>query len=192
MPIDYFFNDILGIKDRDTIAILQNMIRIIHFKKNEIIFNMGERPDMLAFLNYGVTRGYFVNPNGIEVTDCFDFRTGSPLVPSIPFDDVARVYIEACTDCELICFPMAEVIELIKENVFFIKLYNELLLESLRNCLDLKNVLHCYNTAERYQWFKENYPTIENIVKKKYIASFLGMTEEHLCRLRNSNSRTGH
>lgn len=67
LPIDYFFNDILGIKDRDTIAILQNMIRIIHFKKNEIIFNMGERPDMLAFLNYGVTRGILSTQMGSKL-----------------------------------------------------------------------------------------------------------------------------
>lgn len=184
---DNFFRDTLGIEDADSVNTLQRMSRIIYFKKNQIIFNMGEKPNILAFLNNGITRGYFVNRDGNEVTDCFDFQMGSPIVPSIPFDDVARVYIQACTDCELICFPMAEIIELINHDAFFVSLYNKLLLESLRNCLDLKNVLHCYNSTERYQWFKKRYPELETIVKKKYIASFLGITEEHLCRLRNLN-----
>ena len=58
---DNFFRDTLGIEDADSVNTLQRMSRIIYFKKNQIIFNIGEKPNILAFLNNGITRGYFVN-----------------------------------------------------------------------------------------------------------------------------------
>ena len=185
MQVKEFLEEKLGIYDEQLLNYLLKKVKILNLHKRQLLFRMGEKPTILAFLNQGITRGYFVDQEGTEITDCFDFRQGSPIVPSLPLDAPARVDIEAITDCEFFCLPIYETIKLLDRDPFFINLYNKFLLISLKECLDLKNVLHRYGAFQRYQWFLKTYPDLEGKVRERHIASLLGITEEHLCRQKN-------
>jgi len=45
-------------------------------------------------------------------------------------------------------------------------------------------VLRCLSAEERYEWFRKKYPSLMSKVPLKHIASYLGMTDVTLSRLR--------
>ncbi|MDO4287394.1 MAG: hypothetical protein Q4C40_06695 [Eubacteriales bacterium] len=47
-----------------------------------------------------------------------------------------------------------------------------------------------YSAPQRYQWFLEEYPEVINLVKKKYIASFLNLTPQTLSLQRKNVKET--
>lgn len=61
------------------VAYIRNM------KKGDYLIECGERPTGLWFLISGLFRGYFLDHQGNEVTDCISFRYGSTLMPSADY-----------------------------------------------------------------------------------------------------------
>ena len=50
-------------------------------KKGEFIVRIGEVLNEIYFLENGITRGYLLDVNGKDVTDCFSFCCGAPVMP---------------------------------------------------------------------------------------------------------------
>jgi hypothetical protein len=42
---------------------------------------------------------------------------------------------------------------------------------------------------ERYRIFKEEYPTLENLISQYHVASYLGITPTQLSRIRGANQK---
>lgn len=85
-----FFKEICSIKDEQ---LLHKMINIAEYKfkkKGDFIVRAGEPQNEVWLMESGMARGYFLNANGEEVTDCFIFKPGSAamaisdLKPGIP------------------------------------------------------------------------------------------------------------
>lgn len=182
--IEHFLTGTLQLKNRDLITQLSGIGEVHHFKEKSILFHHGQNPDYVAFLINGITRGYYIDSQGKEATDCFDYQFGAPLVASLPLDAPAIISIEALTECDIFIFPIEIVIGLLKSDVSIAQLYNALLIESLKKYIRLTRALTKYSTEQRYQWFLSEYPELERKVSDKYIASFLNMSTVTLSRVR--------
>ena len=62
----------------------------------------------------------------------------------------------------------------------------EPLLESLSHHVEVKKMLYQYTAAQKYAWFLEKYPGLDEVIGDKYIASFLGVTPVTLSRSRKA------
>ena len=71
-----------------------------------------------------------------------------------------------------------------KYNELYI-LYNKLVSKSLEIHIKQKEIRYRMNAYERYNWFLKTYPNLDNYIKDKDIASFLGISPITLCRLKN-------
>ena len=183
-----FYQNIFYLKDRKLIQELVNSTDIRYLKKGEFVVRIGEVQNDVYFLEAGIARGYFLDVNGKEVTDCFGFRCGTAAVSfgELELNVPSPMTIEILEDSKFFCVPISVVIQLQTHYEEAMMLYNHLLITAMKAHLELKRVLNSYTAVQRYQWFLEEYPGLIGKVSNKYIASFLGMTPVTLSRLRKS------
>ncbi len=153
-------------------------------RKGDFLIVSGERHQAISFLIKGVARGYLIDADGREITDCFAFHTGDVLMGCSQLDEVSQINIEAVTECEVYQIPVAVVKGLIQKYPELLLTYNQFLLRGISRHWEIKMSLCRYRAAERYQWFLDAYPGLIDIVSNKDVASFLGITPVTLSRLR--------
>ncbi len=182
--IQDFYTKVLQISERELVEKLSNLTEIKHLEKGELLIREGETQTHLYFLLNGLLRGYFLDMNGRDITDCFGAQRGSPAVPCLTVDAPASINIEALENSDMISLPAAQVMELMESHPCLIKIYNQYLQTSLEYHWQIKSAVYQYTAMQRYQWFLKTYPGLISRVKKKYIASFLRITPVTLSRLR--------
>ncbi len=160
-----------------------------HFAKKELFCAQGETPEVILFIQHGIFRGYFCNQKGDEMTDCFCYRHGEMPVPNLPLDAPASINMEALAESDTITLPVEDVVQFLETNDFALRIYNNLLIDSLRRHIEVKKMLYQVEAAKRYAWFLEHYPDLDPLVNDKYIASFLGVTPVTLSRARSALGR---
>lgn len=159
-----------------------------YVKKGDFIVHAGEAQNDVWLMETGIARGYLLDANGDDVTDCFIFRPGSAamaisnLEPGIS----SPLAIEMLEDGKFYCVPISTVVELQQHYNEISILYTHLLADSLNMHWRLKRVLTQYTAPQRYEWFLKEYPGLIDRISKKYIASFLGMSPVTISRIRKT------
>lgn len=124
--------DTFEITDEVLLDRLDRLAEIRSLAKGEVMFEIGAVPDSVVFLIKGATRGFMLGSRGQDITECVNTRFMEPLVPSLPLSKPAIISIESVLDSEVLCFSLKIIAELIATNSNMMKLYNQLLLASLR------------------------------------------------------------
>ena len=152
-------------------------------EKGAHLLETGERPDQLYILWSGICRGFLVDENGQDTTDCFAVHRGDVLWGCGPLDEPSIIGMEALTDCELLQISMEELLRMMQK-CDGMRMINRCLSQALEEHWTMRLML-CQNDAmKRYLWFLDRYPGLVDQVNKRHIASFLGMTPVSLSRLR--------
>ena len=123
------------------------------------------------------------------MTDCFCYRNGEIPVPNLALDAPANINMEALAESDTITLPVEDVVQFLETKDFALRIYNNLLIDSLRRHIEVKKMLYQVEKAKRYAWFLEHYPDLDPLVNDKYIASFLGVTPVTLSRARSALGR---
>lgn len=183
-----FYTNIYQLKNTQLVQELVNATESRYLKKGDSVIRTGEIQNDIYFMEDGILRGYFLDVNGKEVTDCFGFRSGTPAIAfcQMELEVPSPLTIEMLEDGNFFCVPIHFVTELQKHYPEVMMLYNRLLIFALNEHWKLKQVLIQYSAIQRYQWFLKEYPGLIDRVSNKYIASFLGMTPVTLSRLRRA------
>lgn len=184
MLIGRFFTDVLGVNDMELCQKLMSMTEVLVVKKGQKIVNFGERPEKVTFLLKGIFRGYILNSEGKEITECFGFQPGDVAVSCCGLDQPSPICIQALTDCQVLCLPVSDCVEIIQTNLEMMAIYSRFLQKALQTHWEIKNAMYQYQALERYQWFLRNYPNLDEQVNSRYIASFLSITPVTPSRLR--------
>lgn len=172
------------ISDHRIIGKLLEISKKEFIPKGSIVVESGERQTQLPLLLKGVFRGYLLDADGRDITDCFVFRSGDAVVGCNGLGEPSYVCFEAITGCEVLMLPMDATLELLDTDLAMMRLYNHYLREALGRHWEEKILLHRCSAMQRYRWFLQNYPGMIDSVSNKHIASFLGMTPVTLSRLR--------
>lgn len=178
-----FFKTVLGICDPQVLQIFTEHSRVETVARGTRLVSMGEQMSELYFLMEGVLRGYVVEENGQDITDCFICQPGDPVMGCGGFYAPSAVHIETITNCQLVALPLPELLSLL-ERPEIMKLYCVQLEQALQRHWSIKMLLYRCDAMERYRWFLRQYPQLEKQVNGKHVASFLGMTPVTLSRLR--------
>lgn len=186
MELGDFFARLLNTKNEVLIQELSACASVRVHKKGDIIIETGEAVSKVDFLLTGIYRGYFVDSNGRDITDCFAYKTGSPLLPSTELNIPAIISIQAVTDGSSISISIDVVNELLKKYTEVAQLYIRLLSESAQEHWKIKNAIYQYTALQRYEWFQNNYPGLIHKVSNRYVASYLNVTPVTLSRIRAS------
>lgn len=189
MDLYDFYTKILKIKNKEILKELVSLSKNKYYDKGKNIFKYDDEVTHTQFLVKGIIRGYFLDENGNEITDCFCTRCGSPTVIRYGSEIIPAVSLEALTECELISIPIEKIDELQHKYIEVSLLYNNLLLEAFAEHWEAKTTLYRYTAMERYKWFLSKYPGLIDQISNKYIASYLNITPVTLSRLRSELNR---
>lgn len=184
MLLQDFYRNILHLTDEGLLEQVVGSSEIRTYKQGEYLISQGEVPTSVFFLVRGTIRGFLLDINGRDITDCIVFRCGDSSMPDNDFTQPASVTMEALSDCEVVSIPIPVVIHLLAEYPAVSELYHRLLLNSANMHRALKIATYQYSAIQRYQWFLREYPGLIDKVSHKYIASLLNMTPVTFSKMR--------
>ena len=166
---------------------ISDIARMIAVPKGTNLFRAGECTEEVYLLFDGIVRQYFLDENGDEVTEWLPNCPGSVIYSSykLKTKDIAKVSCDTVTDCTLVRFCAADLLELSERIPEFQRIRVRKLQETLDRQARLKRIMEHRTPSERYAWLVENRPWLAERVPQKYIASFLGMTPVSLSRIRS-------
>lgn len=175
-----------GNLNKQQIDLITGKATELKLSKENYFSEAGKIPRQVGFLVDGVVRGCYYNNKGEEITRCF-ITENSLVADYINFEahTVSTEYLQACTDCKLILFSKDNWDELAHTIVGWDNIRNKM----VQKCLyqkSRKSPVISEDATTRYLEFMNNHPSLINRTPLTYIASYLGVTQQSLSRIRKN------
>lgn len=164
-----------------------SLATISTIKKGDFFIKQDEICTTLSFVNFGIFRSFYYSNNDEEITYCFTFPN-SLLVAYSSFitQNKSEENLQALTDSEIISISKKELENLAESNN---KWLNFLKIIAEKEYVELEKWIFNHqksNAQKRYVDLINNYPQFVQQIPLHYIASYLGITQRHLSRIRAS------
>lgn len=175
--------DLLGQSDiQDFLQIGENK----SLKKGGFFLQEGEVCQKLAFVHSGVFRSYYLSKSLEEITYCLSFaNTFITGYSSYITQTKSTICIQALTDAELFVVERADMDQLEKSNINWMQ-FSKLNAEMYYMKLESRVIQFQKESAEeRYLSLMKNHSEFIHNIPLKYLASYLGISQRHLSRLRS-------
>jgi len=162
----------------------------ISVKKNCVLLNAGEVCRYAYFICQGCLRTYFVNERKEEKTRAIAFENrfisaSASFITQAPSSEC----VQALERSELLRIRRDDLYRLIDTDPFFNKLYLHSLEQSLVFASWRIEIMINMTARERYEELLERMPQLFLRLSNKQAASFLGITQESLSRLKRSGTK---
>lgn len=95
-------------------------------------------------------------------------------------------YIQALTHCELIIFSKKDWEELSETIIDWERISAKIIAKTMTRTVNSISPLVSADTTTSYNTFMEEYPNLINRIPLTYIASYLGVTQSSLSRIRKN------
>lgn len=158
----------------------------MELKKEEYFSEAGKVPKQIAFVKEGVLRGCYYNNKSEEITRCFIAEESLACdYMNFEAETVSTEYLQACTDLKLIVFSKKDWDELSHT----ISGWDAMKGKMVQLCMHQKarkGPVISQDATTRYLEFMKNYQSLVNRVPLVYIASYLGVTQQSLSRIRKN------
>ncbi len=184
--IDYILQ--FGHLNKHQVALITSKAKEVSFQKDAYFSEACKIPKQVGFVIEGVFRGCYYNNLGDEITRCF-ISENSLMSDYINFEanTASSEYIQACTNSKIIVFSKESWEELSQIIVGWDTIKNKM----VQLCMYQKsrsNPVISQDATTRYLEFMDNHPTLINRIPLNYIASYLGITQQSLSRIRKNIS----
>ncbi|MFZ6665275.1 Crp/Fnr family transcriptional regulator [Peijinzhouia sedimentorum] len=183
--IDYILS--FGNLNQQQIELVIKKGKEIELKKDDFFWEAGKAINQVGFVTEGVLRVYYYNSNGDEITRYFitenllilyGFESNSSYIPS--------EYLQAIEDTKLIVFSKRDWKELSDTILDWERIIQKITAKQHRVKLERRSPLIDQDASSRYLEFMENFPSLVNRIPLSFIASYLGITQSSLSRIRKN------
>lgn len=159
---------------------------VLELRKDDYFSEAGKIPRQVGFVVEGVMRGCYYNNEGEEITRCL-ISERNLVADYVNFEAnlASTEYLQACTDCRLIVFSKQHWEELSQIITGWDNIKNKM----VQICMyqkSRKGPVISQDATSRYLEFLENHPSLAHRIPLAYIASYLGVTQQSLSRIRKS------
>lgn len=160
--------------------------RITRVKKGIHFQPIGNRCRQVYFVNSGLVRIYYFNHEE-EITEGFAFEnnliaradslfTGNPSTRGLEAMENSELIVISADDFKNLYSNYPETERICR------KIMENLYLDSVNRIESLK----IYSSEERYHMFRQQYPELIKRIQLRYIASYLGMSQVTISRIRSN------
>ena len=164
-----------------------SLATISTIKKGDFFIKHDEMCTTLSFVNFGIFRSFYFSNNDEEITYCFTFpNTLLVAYSSFITQNKSEENLQALTDSEIISISKKELENLAESNN---KWLNFLKIIAEKEYVELEKWIFNHqksNAQKRYVDLINNYPQFVQQIPLNYIASYLGISQRHLSRIRAS------
>lgn len=178
-------------------TLLKSKLKIAHFKKGEIIHYAGDICTKMMFLNSGLARAYLLDENGKDFTWSIffnDTNAGMTNLFIVDYDSFinqkkSKMSFEILEDCEVIVSNYEDIQFLynnLKKGERFGRLMSQEAYSYLHNYVIGRQT---QSAKKRLNSFIDKTPHLLEKVPQYHIASLLGITPQHLSRLKKELHR---
>jgi CRP-like cAMP-binding protein len=185
-PLIQAFTRIVPLKEKE----IEDFIQIAkeeNLSKGHFWVKENKRNERIAFLLKGYLRKYYVDNYGKEITDAFyfssDFCTD---LPSIIGNTSPSSYVVTMEETNLISFSYADFDKLRTKYAPFERIYSKLLELNFLKFYNRTTSFVQQTPKERYAEVLRQSPIILQKATQYHIASYLGISYQHLSRLRSA------
>lgn len=169
----------------DSLNQIIHITEIEEYQKGEQFIELGKRNNDEYFLVDGICRSFVLNPDGEEITIAF-FTPGSVLSPYVTrtVNGISNLNFEALTELRVGIMDASEFLQLMVDHLDTREFGNMVLKIELNKKVEKEIGQASLTAKERLIRFREQYPLLENMVPHTTIATYLGITNISLSRLR--------
>ncbi|WP_284462723.1 Crp/Fnr family transcriptional regulator [Chryseobacterium sp.] len=157
--------------------------------KNDYFIHEGERCREVAFIKSGIFRSFYLSDDGKDMTYCFRFpNTLMAAYSSFISGSLSKENMQAINDAELLVLKKESMDAIVQDDLNWTK-FLKIIAE--QEYLELENrffQLQRDSASQRYTALLENYPDYIQKIPLQYLASYLGITQRHLSRIRKEIS----
>ncbi|MCI1187349.1 Crp/Fnr family transcriptional regulator [Hymenobacter sp. DH14] len=158
--------------------------------RHQLLLEAGQVSDTYFFLTQGLLRAFALDPDGTEVTTglagpgqvVFEVASFFNRTPSLE-------YIQALTDCEGWCLSYRQLNELFHARPEFREFGRGILVRGFAALKARMLATITESASARYDKLLRAHPELLLHVPLKYIASYLGITDSSLSRIRKADGK---
>jgi CRP-like cAMP-binding protein len=166
-------------------TLLLSKFKCVSARKNHVLLTSGEVCKYAYFICRGCLRTYFINEKGEEKTRYIAFENKfvsafASFITQAPSTECVQVL----EDSELLKIRQVDFYELVDSNAFFATLYRQSLEQSQVFATWRIETMISMTAKERYENLLERMPQVILRLSNRHVASFLGITQESLSRLK--------
>ncbi len=149
------------------------------------VIEAGDRVRELGFILKGLARYYYLTPEGKEFNKSFA-QTGQPLssVTTLVTGEPSLFFIQALEPCECLCIHYHDLVTLSDEHRDWALLVRHLLVQLAIKKERREADFLLLSAQERYEKFLVEFAHVADRIANYHIASYLGITEVGLSRIR--------
>ncbi|MCK3684288.1 Crp/Fnr family transcriptional regulator [Maribellus sp. YY47] len=156
-------------------------------KKGDFFIKAGSVCKEVAFVSSGFFRSFYLSSSGEEVTYCLLFNNSFVTAYSSFITQTAtEENIQALADVEMMTISKQAVEQLENTSPNWMKIMKMIAEREYINLEKRIFLLQRENAEKRYHDLLNNYPEYLKLIPLNYLASYLGITQRHLSRLRRS------
>jgi CRP-like cAMP-binding protein len=169
------------------IDLINSKVKLKVIKKGNYYLEAGRVARQMGFLTEGILRVFLINTAGRDITRAFipegyfaiNFASFNNKTPS-------EVSFVAVSDCTLLILSEKDLIELEVVIPGWIDVFTKIAAIALSHKLKLSNNMLIQDAKTRYLDFLKNYPGLANRIPLSTLASYLGVQQSSLSRIRKN------
>ncbi|OPB94505.1 Crp/Fnr family transcriptional regulator [Elizabethkingia ursingii] len=172
-----------GIFSESQLSHITSKATKIQLNKEDHFIESGKILKQVGFVLEGIFRIYYYNDRGQEINKIFIEE--NHLISNLK-ENISTEYIQAATTCQLLVFSNKDWNEILLEIPQLEHVIQEINRQALVEKLKRVSPLIAQDATTRYLEFLQKYPTLANRIPLSYIASYLGITQQSLSRIRKN------
>lgn len=162
----------------------QSRVKSESYPKNHILHEAGKEGKHLYFIEKGLARIYYLQ-DGKDVSCHFVIENEiATAIDSFLKKQSSRYTIELLEDTTLYSITFKDLEYLLDNFPNFERLFRTLLMQAYDQLVDRLNDIQFHTAKERYDIFYKKHASLFQRINLGHIASYLGMTQETLSRMR--------
>ncbi|KEO72691.1 Crp/Fnr family transcriptional regulator [Anditalea andensis] len=183
--IEYILH--FGNLNQKQIGFISQRVRELEINKNEYFSEAGKISHQVGFIVEGVVRVCYYNNRGEDITRYF-FDENHLVVEMKSFENniESSEYIQAVTDCKFLVISKSDWEEIDQTIIGWDTIVKRIFQKTLIEKLESRSPLVAQDATTRYLTFLEKFPKLSNRIPLSQLASYLGITQQSLSRIRKN------
>lgn len=168
-----------------SLDLIVNLIEVETYEKGDLFIDIGKKNNKEYFVFQGVCRSFVYSPEGDEVTISY-FLENEVLSPNKTrtANQLSQLNFQALNNLSIASMDSDKFEQLMIDHLDIREFGNRVLQNELLVKVEKEIGLASLNAKERLILFREKYHFLENLISHVDIASYLGITNISLSRLR--------